>query len=149
MYLSFFDLYVFFGIQYEIKSVANLHDTRPAPAAAGMLISEAGQLELVEANVHNLGYRATLVVPEVGGKAYEKPPRSGLRRSRLDPCSSPPEVVVAPPDALRHLAESSLLLRGMGRENNEAADGVRLALLPPCEMFSCPLSLLTLCPTPI
>jgi hypothetical protein len=83
-----------------------------------MLISEAGQLELVEANAPDLGYRATPVVPELGGKACEKPPRFDLRRSRLDPCSSPPEVVVAPPDALRHLAESFLLLRGMGRENN-------------------------------
>jgi hypothetical protein len=82
------------------------------------MISEAGQLELVEANVPDLGYRATPVVSELGGKACEKPPRSDLRRSRLDPCSSPPEIVVAPPGALRHLAESSLLLRGLGRENN-------------------------------
>jgi hypothetical protein len=83
-----------------------------------MLINEAGQLELVEANVPDLGYRVTPVAPELGGKACEKTPRSNLRRSRLDPCSSPPEVVGAPPYALRHLAESSLLLRGMGRENN-------------------------------
>jgi hypothetical protein len=81
-------------------------------------ISEAGQLELVEANLHDLGYRATPVVPELGGKACEKPSRSDLRRPRLDPCTSPPEIVVAPPDAARHLAESSLLLRGLGRENN-------------------------------
>jgi hypothetical protein len=33
-----------------------------------MLISEVGQLELVEANLPNLGYRATPVVPELGGK---------------------------------------------------------------------------------
>jgi hypothetical protein len=90
-----------------------------------MLISEAGQRELFEANVSDLGYLATPVVPELGGKACEKPPRSDRRRSRLDPCSSPPEVVVAPPDALRHLAESSLLLRGLERVNNYAADGVR------------------------
>jgi hypothetical protein len=83
-----------------------------------MLISEAGQLELVEANVPYLGYRATPVVPELGGKACEKTPRSNLRRSRSDPCSSPPEIVGAPPDAARDLAESSLLLRGLGRENN-------------------------------
>jgi hypothetical protein len=83
-----------------------------------MLISEAGQRELVEANVPDLGYRATAVLPELGGKACEEPPRSNLRRSRLDPCSSPPEVVVAPPDALRHLAKSSLLLRGLRRVNN-------------------------------
>jgi hypothetical protein len=38
-----------------------------------MLISEAGQCELVEANVPNLGYRATPVVPELGGKECEKP----------------------------------------------------------------------------
>jgi hypothetical protein len=107
-----------FWIQYKIKSVASLHDTRPAPTAAGMLISEAGQRELVEANVPDLGYRATPVVPEIGGKACEKPPRSDLRRSRLDPCSSSPEVVGAPPGAIRHLAESALLLRGMGRVNN-------------------------------
>jgi hypothetical protein len=81
-------------------------------------MSKAGQLELVEANLPDLGYRATPVVPELGGKAFEKPPRSNLRRSRLDPCSSPPEIVVAPPDAPRHLAESSLLLRGLGRGNN-------------------------------
>jgi hypothetical protein len=83
-----------------------------------MLISEAGHRELVEANVPDLGYRATPVVPELGGKACEKPPRSDLRRSRLDPCSSPPKVAVAPPDALRYLAESSLLLRRLGRVNN-------------------------------
>jgi hypothetical protein len=83
-----------------------------------MLINEADELELVEANVPDLRYRATPVVPELGGKACEKPPRSDLRRSRLDPCSSPPEIVGAPPDALRNLAESSLLLRGLGRENN-------------------------------
>jgi hypothetical protein len=118
MYLLFFDLYVLFWIQYEIKSVASLHDTRHAPADAGMLISEAGQLEMVEANLPDLGYRATPIVPELGGKACEKPPRSDLSRSRLDPCSSPPEVVVAPPDALRHLAESSLLFRGLGIEYN-------------------------------
>jgi hypothetical protein len=79
---------------------------------------DADQRELVEANVLDLGYRATPVLPELGGKACEKPPRSDIRRSRLDPYSSPPEVVVAPPDALRHLAESSLLLRGLGRINN-------------------------------
>jgi hypothetical protein len=69
MYILVFDSYVFFWIQYEVKSVASLHDTRVAPAAAGLLISEAGQRELVEANVSDLGYRATPVVPELGGKA--------------------------------------------------------------------------------
>jgi hypothetical protein len=102
----------------EIKNVASLHDTRRAPTAAGMFITEAGQLEQVEANLHDLGSYATPVVPELGGKACEKPPRLGRRQSRLDPCSSPPEVVVAPPDAARHLAESSLLLRGLGRKIN-------------------------------
>ena len=58
---------------YEIKSVASLHDTRRAPAATGTMISEACQLELVEANVPDLGYRATPVVPELGGKACENP----------------------------------------------------------------------------
>jgi hypothetical protein len=77
-----------------MKRFLSLHDTRPAPAAAGMLISEGGQRELVEANVPDLGYRATPVLPELGGKACEKPPRSDLRWSRLDPRSSPPEVVV-------------------------------------------------------
>jgi hypothetical protein len=51
-----------------MKSVASLHDTRPSPAAAGMLISEASQRELVEANVPDHGYRATPVLPELGGK---------------------------------------------------------------------------------
>jgi hypothetical protein len=118
MYSSFFDLYVFFWIQCEIKSVASLHDTRHARAAAGMMISEARQRELVEANVPDLGYRTTPVLLELGGKTCENPPRSDLRWSRLDPCSSPPEVVVAPPDALCHLPESSLLLPGLGRVNN-------------------------------
>jgi hypothetical protein len=58
----------FFWIQYETKNVASLHDTRPAPAAAGSLISKAAQLELVEANLHDLGSCATPVVPELGGK---------------------------------------------------------------------------------
>jgi hypothetical protein len=100
------------------KSVASLHDTRHAPAAAGMLISEDGKCELVEANVPDLGHRATPALPERGKKACEKPPRSDRRRSRLEPCSTPPEVLVAPPDAARHLAESSLLLRGLGRVND-------------------------------
>jgi hypothetical protein len=65
----FFDLYVFFvWIHYEIKNVASLHDTRPAPAAAGSLISKAAQLELVEANLPDLGSYATPVVPELGRK---------------------------------------------------------------------------------
>jgi hypothetical protein len=63
--------------------------------------------------VPDLKYRATPVLPEIEKKACEKPPRTDLRRSRFDPCSSPPEVVVAPPDTLCHLAESSLLLRGL------------------------------------
>jgi hypothetical protein len=77
-----------------MKNVLSLHDTRPTPTAAGVLISEVGQRELVEANVLDLGYRATPVLPELGEKAYEKPPRLDLRWSRLDPRSSPPEVVV-------------------------------------------------------
>jgi hypothetical protein len=67
-YLLFFDLYAFFGIQYEIKNVASLHDTRPAPAATGSLISKALQLELVESNMLDLGSCATPVVPKPGGK---------------------------------------------------------------------------------
>jgi hypothetical protein len=50
------------------KSVASLHDTRPAPAATGTLISEDGHLELVEANLLDLGSCATPVVPELRGK---------------------------------------------------------------------------------
>jgi hypothetical protein len=38
-----------------------------------MLISEARQLELVEGNLPDLGYRATPVVSELGGKACENP----------------------------------------------------------------------------
>jgi predicted CoA-binding protein len=38
-----------------------------------MLISEASQLELVEANLPDLGYRVTPVVPELEGKACENP----------------------------------------------------------------------------
>jgi hypothetical protein len=53
------------------KNVASLHDTRPSPTAAGMLIREVGQLELVEANLPDLGSCATPVVPELGGKACE------------------------------------------------------------------------------
>jgi hypothetical protein len=84
-----------------------------------------------------------------GERKVKNPPRTGRRRSRLDLCSTPPEVLVAPPDAARHLAESSLLLRGLRRENNLAAYGVGLALLPPSLIFSCPLSLFRLFPTPI
>ena len=68
MYLLFFNLYVFFWIQYEIKSVASLHDTRPAPTAAGSLISMVVQLELVESKLPHLGSCATPVVPEPRGK---------------------------------------------------------------------------------
>jgi hypothetical protein len=99
----------------KYKSVASLHDTRPA---GGSLISKVVQLELVESNLPDLGSCAIPVVPELEGKAGEKTPRSGRRRSGLDSCLSPPEVLAAPPDATRHLAESSLLLRGLGRESN-------------------------------
>jgi hypothetical protein len=47
----------------KLKSVASLHDTRPARAAAGTLISEASQLDMVEANLPDLGSCATPVVP--------------------------------------------------------------------------------------
>jgi hypothetical protein len=57
--LSFLD-------KYEIKNVASLHDTRPAPATAGSLINKARQHELVESNLPDLGSCATPVVPEVG-----------------------------------------------------------------------------------
>jgi hypothetical protein len=59
---------VFFWIQYEIKDVASLHDTRLAPAAAGSLISKVVQLELVEAYMPDLGSYASPVVPVLGGK---------------------------------------------------------------------------------
>jgi hypothetical protein len=52
----------------KLKSVASLHDTRPALAAAGTLISKDGQLELVEASLPDLSSCATPVVPELGGK---------------------------------------------------------------------------------
>jgi hypothetical protein len=52
----------------KYKSVASLHDTRHALAAAGSLISKAVQLELVESNLLDLGSCATPVVPEPGGK---------------------------------------------------------------------------------
>jgi hypothetical protein len=56
MYFFVFYLYVFLlDTRMKYKSVASLHDKRPAPAAAGTLISEAGQLELVEANLPDLG----------------------------------------------------------------------------------------------
>jgi hypothetical protein len=86
MYFKFFDLYVTFLDTVRNKNVASLHDPRPAPAAAGTLISDASQLVLVEADLPDLGSCATPVVPELGGKACENPPRSGRRRSRLDPC---------------------------------------------------------------
>jgi hypothetical protein len=75
-----------FWIQYEIKSVASLHDTRPAPAAAGMMISEAGQRELVEAHVPDLGYRATPVLPERGERQERK---REVEVSDGDKCWSP------------------------------------------------------------
>jgi hypothetical protein len=52
----------------KLRSVACLHDTRPAPTDAGTLIREAGQHDLVEADLPNLGSCATPVVPELGGK---------------------------------------------------------------------------------
>jgi hypothetical protein len=67
MSLLFLDLYVFFGIQYE-KNVASLHDTRLAPADTRTIISDTGQLELMEADLPNLGSCATPVVPELRGK---------------------------------------------------------------------------------
>jgi hypothetical protein len=67
-----------------------LHDTRPARAAAGMLITFASQLVLVESDMHDLCSCATPVVLELGGEAVEKPPRSCRRRSLLDPRTSRP-----------------------------------------------------------
>jgi hypothetical protein len=46
---------------------------RPTPAAAGMLIREAGLRELVEVNVHDLGYRGTPVLSELGGRHVKNP----------------------------------------------------------------------------
>jgi hypothetical protein len=67
--IYYFLIYTCFcWIQYEIKNVASLHDTRPAPALAGSLISKVVQLELVESNLPDLGSCATPVVPELGGK---------------------------------------------------------------------------------
>jgi hypothetical protein len=54
--------------KYEIKNVASLHDTRPAPADVGSLISKAVQLQLVETNLPDLGSCATPVVPKPEGK---------------------------------------------------------------------------------
>jgi hypothetical protein len=65
---------LFFCIQYEIKSVAILHDTRRAPAAAGTPISYASQRVLVEADTHDLCSFATPVVPVFGGKVRREPP---------------------------------------------------------------------------
>jgi hypothetical protein len=59
------DLY---ALNFDSDPYASLHDMRSAPAAAGSLISEAGQIEMVEANLHDLGSCATPVVPELGGK---------------------------------------------------------------------------------
>jgi hypothetical protein len=67
--ISYFLVYTcFFWIQYETENVASLHDTRPALAAAGSLISKVVHLKLVEANLPYLGSCATPVVPELGGK---------------------------------------------------------------------------------
>ena len=136
-YTNFFSSW----IQYEIKNVAILHDTRPAPAAAGLPISKAGQLELVESNLPDLGSCATPVEPKVGGKAGGKPPSrrssSDSSRSLLDPVRDigdsgrssrrdpPPSLAFSPP-------------AGAGRRKSEAADGVRLALLPPSQMSPVP-----------
>jgi hypothetical protein len=49
-------------------SVSLVSTTRGSLTAAGMLITEAGQRMLVEANVPNLGSCAPPVVPELGGK---------------------------------------------------------------------------------
>jgi hypothetical protein len=69
MYLLFFDMYFsFLDTVWREKNVASLHDTRHAPAAAGMLPSKADQLELVEADLRDFGSCATPVVPELGGK---------------------------------------------------------------------------------
>jgi hypothetical protein len=65
----------------KYKDVASLHDTRPAPATAGSLISKAGQRELVESYMPDLGSCATPVVPEIGGKSGEIPP--SLRSSSV------------------------------------------------------------------
>jgi hypothetical protein len=68
MYLLFLIYTFFFWIEYEILNVASLHDTRPAPAAAGSQMSKVVQLELVETNLPDLGSCATPVVPELRGK---------------------------------------------------------------------------------
>jgi hypothetical protein len=58
----------------QYKSVASLPDTRPAPAAAGSLISKVVQLELVESNLPDLGSCATPDVPEPRGERQVKNP---------------------------------------------------------------------------
>jgi hypothetical protein len=57
----------FFGYIMEYK-MSLISTIRAAPAAAGSLICKAVQLELVEANLPDLGSCATPVVPELGGK---------------------------------------------------------------------------------
>jgi hypothetical protein len=74
----------------QYKSVDSLHDTRPAPAAVGSLISKVVQLELVESNLPDLGFCATPVVPEPGERQVKNPPRTGRRRSRLFRAQSRP-----------------------------------------------------------
>jgi hypothetical protein len=47
--------------------VANLHDTRHAPAAARALISQVGQLALTKSGLPSLYSCVLPVVPELGG----------------------------------------------------------------------------------
>jgi hypothetical protein len=60
------------------------------------------ELVLVESDMPDLYPYVIPVVPELGGEGMRKTPRSGRRRSLLDPCTSPSEI--APHVAARPLA---------------------------------------------
>jgi hypothetical protein len=80
------------------QNVVILHDARPTQAAARELISQAGKFALVKSRlILDLYSCATLVVPELGEKEGEKLPRTGRRRSRLDPRTPSSEIDVVPP----------------------------------------------------
>jgi hypothetical protein len=130
-------LFMFFSNKYEIQFIAILYNTRHAPTAARALISMRSS---------NRAYPTYVCVRlrswrRWGGKANEKLPCSSRRWSLLDPRTPSSKIIVPPSIATRHLAQSSHLLRGLGRREDlslRRCSARALASLP--KFSSCPVS---------
>jgi hypothetical protein len=119
---------------------ASLHYAQPAPTATRALNILTHQLALASTGLLDLCSCATPVLPELGGKAGENPPRIGRRRPRPDPRAPPSEISLLLPSHLASYRRLPYPSGGWGERKSIVANGVWLALRPPPQIFSCPMS---------